>query len=361
MAVVLIVGAVIVGTLAHTGRASAVDGTGPTDLINDWNLDNSPLFGATASQQAALQALEQQAVSNTLTDHQLPSSDYDAAQTWGRDTALGELWALLVQAINTPADQQSFAQQNAVAWLQNVVSEQNIESADDAGLEYAKWAGLGANNYEALLGNSPSESAIQNFLSGTPVNYGNDQATGQRYDENSPASTSNEGYCVYDPPAPTNTSQYYPNNIYNDAAPQDCYTPCTDVSGCPPPTPTEQNFVTWGAADFDDDIFGDGSNQQSQEFSAVSNDVGEGLTYAIAATAGTVAGGALSFSSSFASAIAGGWLANTITPFGGIEASALSSTADTVADVAEGAVAASDVGGFVAIFLIFAAIASIAL
>ena len=47
-----------------------------------------------------------------------------------------------MQAIDTPAASQTPDQQNAVAWVQAVEQRQAEVAAQDAGLEYVKWAGL---------------------------------------------------------------------------------------------------------------------------------------------------------------------------------------------------------------------------
>ncbi len=73
-------------------------GTLPPDLLNASQLSQG-LYAATPAQAQSLQNLEQAAVSNTLADHGLPASDATAAQSWGRNDAEAELWALLVQAI----------------------------------------------------------------------------------------------------------------------------------------------------------------------------------------------------------------------------------------------------------------------
>jgi hypothetical protein len=200
-AALVLVASLMATGLGTTTPAAAAGGTAPADLLNLAGLTET----ATPAQIVSLKDLEQQAVSNTLTDHGLPESDFDAAQTWGRDTAEGELWALLVQAVNTPADQQTTDQANAVAWLSNLALQQNVQAADDAGLEYAKWAGLGASAYQSLLTTDPSEAEIQSFLSGTPLNYGPGDGP------STPESTSDEGFCLYDPPAGGTT---YTNSIF---------------------------------------------------------------------------------------------------------------------------------------------------
>ena len=356
VAVVVVVAMVAAGALvAVPGVASAANGTGPADLINDVGLSDNPLarglYSATPAQQASLEDLEQQAVVNTLADHGLPSSDAAAAQTWGRDDAEGELWALLTQAIQTPAAARSPDQQNAVDWLSTVVQRQGVQAADNAGLEYAKWAGLGADAYQQLLATNPSEATLQNFLSPPPANYGSGESV------STPESTSNEGYCVYESPAPDQSQ--YTGNIYtpwsSSAAPQTCFTPCTSILGCAPPTPSYDQFVQWGTADTDDSEFDNAS------FAAVSNDVAEGLGFGAAVVGAAVTGVVLS--STLAGALSGTALSAALAPIAaqtaaGITRAAAQILAETGVDLAENlaeveaGVAAADVGGIVSIVLV---------
>ena len=81
-----------------------------------------------------------------------------------------------------PAAQQTADQANAVAWLSNVVLQQNTIAADDAGLEYSKWAGSGAGAYESMLTSNPSEATLQNFLSADPLNYVSGESSQPRVD-----------------------------------------------------------------------------------------------------------------------------------------------------------------------------------
>ncbi len=302
---------------------------------------NVPLYTATPAQQASLEDLEQQAVQNTITDHDLASSDTAAAETWGRDASESELWALLVQAINTPAAQQTMDQANAVAWLSSVVQQQNIVAADDAGLEYAKWAGLGATAYQSLLQTDPSEATLQSFLSGDPLNYTSGESG------STPESASNEGYCLYEPPAPD--SSQYTANIYTNGgenADQTCFTPCTDIlTDCPPNTPPESQFVAWGTADADEQSF------NNSAFPAVSNDVAEAIGFGAAVTGAGSAAAALGLSPAFAAAIEGTSLAAALTPFGGVAPPVgVVLSADELAEVAAG-VAAADVAAVVGVVL----------
>jgi len=119
----------------------------PAPLLSPYIDGGDGIYEATAAQYASLEDLENQAVLNTVADHGLPSSDAAAALTWGRDEALGELWNLIVTAINTsacssgqtPGDGcQTVDQQNAVAWLTAVDQREAVQAAEDAGLEYIK-------------------------------------------------------------------------------------------------------------------------------------------------------------------------------------------------------------------------------
>ena len=226
-----------------------------------------------------------------------------------------------------------------MAWLSNVVLQQNAVAADDAGLEYSKWAGLGAGAYESMLTTNPSEATLQNFLSADPLNY----ASGES--ESTPESTSNEGYCLYEPPAP-DSSQYGANIYSNQGTDQDCYTPCTDIlSDCPPDTPSESQFVAWGTADADEKSF------NNSAFPAVANDVAEAIGFGAAAVGAGATGAALALSPALASALTGTTLAATLSPFGGIAASSGASlTAAQLAEASAG-VAAADIGAVVGIVL----------
>ncbi|MDP9092153.1 MAG: fibronectin type III domain-containing protein, partial [Actinomycetota bacterium] len=209
---------------------------------------DSGIFAATPTEHTALTDLEQRAVTNTLKDHGLTDSDAAAAQTWGRNDALAELYALILDAINTPVGQRTTDQSGAVAWFTSVVQRQQVQSANNAGLEYAKWAGLGATNYEDLLATNPTEAQLQAFLSPNPRAF----TSGENL--NTPSSTRNEGYCVY--VSPSGASSPYADNIYGSTASQTCYTPCSDPTVCEPAAPSYGQFVDWGTADADDALLG---------------------------------------------------------------------------------------------------------
>ena len=91
---------------------------------------------------ASLERLEDKAVDNTLADHDLPASDREAVLSWGRDDAEAELWALIVEAVKTPAGERTADQQNAAVWMMQLASAQANDAAKQAGAEYATWAGL---------------------------------------------------------------------------------------------------------------------------------------------------------------------------------------------------------------------------
>ena len=64
------------------------------------------IYSATSAQIASLQVLEQEAVTNTISDHALAATDIEAVESWARPDAKAELWALLVQAIQARAQVQ---------------------------------------------------------------------------------------------------------------------------------------------------------------------------------------------------------------------------------------------------------------
>jgi hypothetical protein len=227
----------------------------PPGLLSLLQLQAAPtgpqgLYTATAAQIASLQTLESQAIANTIADHNLASTDTDAVMSWGRNVALSELWALLVQAIQTPQASRTTDQQNAVDWLSKVAQREGVAAAQDAGLEYVKWAGLGQAAYKNLLATNPSQANLQTFLSSPPVNYNNGGSF-----NNYQVSTG--GYCVYQSPSPYGSD--YTANIFNGSLTStvdpDCYAPCPSLLGCDPPTPSYDQFTKWGAATADDALF----------------------------------------------------------------------------------------------------------
>jgi hypothetical protein len=346
----LAVGAAITTVMAAVlvivpGTAFAANGTGPADLLNQIALGQG-LYAATSAQLASLSNLEQQAIANTMADHGLPSTDAAAAATWGRPEAESELWALLVQAIQTPAASRTADQQNAVDWLTAAVKRQNIQAADDAGLEYAKWAGIGATSYQAELASNPSETALQSYLSATPLPYTNGGSA------STPAASVDGGYCVYQSPAPYQSE--YTANVYTpitqSTAPQTCFTLCTSLLGCAPPTPSYDQFVKWGTADAE-------STLDSPTYAAVGNDVAEALALGGAAVASAVSG--VVISSSLSGALVGTSLAAALSPYGGIFTEGAAALGTQAVAEASSAVAAADVAGVVGIVIAAIAIAVI--
>jgi hypothetical protein len=222
------------------------------------------LYAATTAQQQSLANLEHQAVANTIQDHQLDASDGTAVQSWGQDDAEAELWNLLVQAIQTKAADRTTDQQNAVDWLTAVQERDDVQAANDAGLEYVKWAGLSQSYYKSLLSSGASQSTLKTFLSGTPVNYNLIDSSGNPINAGTSgggtftsidltaAGKSTGGYCVYQSPV-SDKSTVYTSNIFHSFGGADttCFTPCP-TANCPVLPPTYQNFVEWGAADAND-------------------------------------------------------------------------------------------------------------
>ena len=245
------------------------------------------VYSATSAQIASLEDLENQAITNTITDHSLSPTDSNEVLSWGRSDADVELWALLVQAIGAvKAGTASTDQTNAVAWLQAVVVREGVLAAQDAGLEYTKWAGLGIAAYEQLLTTDPSESALENFLGGVP----------QAFDFND-----TEGYCVYQSPSPYQSD--YTANVQtpmkDNTAPQQCFSASTDTVITNPPTvPGEDQFTKWGEADADNNLFDNSS------YAGASQSIAIGASLAAVAIGGSVATG-VGVSFGLAGALAG--------------------------------------------------------
>ena len=232
-------------------------GTQPPDLLNAYLLSSGrlggSLYSATAEQREALDRMQDQAVSNTVARFGLPASDADAVKSWGRNDALVELWALLAEAIETPAADRSEEQALAVEWFTAVAQRQGVEVAEAAGLEYLLWAGLDRSAYRQLVDapGVPSQSELSAALSGEPVNFAG-----------TPPSS---GFCVYDPPAGFTD--------YTGQGHQSCFTPCLGF-GCGAPTPTFEQFKNWGAGRVNERLF------FNQDFALVSRDVAMGLALA---------------------------------------------------------------------------------
>jgi hypothetical protein len=122
----------------------------PPDFLNL----NQSLYAATPTQVASLQNLQAMAIDNTIANHGLAATDTNAVKSWGRTDAEAELYAVLLQAIN--ATSRTTDQQNAVDWLTAVAQREAELAAQDAGLEYVKWAGLDQSTYWSLVNNNRS-------------------------------------------------------------------------------------------------------------------------------------------------------------------------------------------------------------
>ena len=301
-----------------------------------------------------------------LTQHSLPVSDEDAVLSWARPDADAQLWALLLQALGAVhAGTATTDQTNAADWLTSVYNREAQLSAQDAGLEYTKWAGLGINQYYELLSQHPSNSALANFLGGPVQAY----ADGASYSDYQDAVDG--GYCVYQAPSPDQSQ--YTSSIFASGAsattPQQCYTSCTSFFGCPPPTPTYTNFTDWGAADANDELFG--SAQYSGDIVSIAE---AGTAASLAAVAAPTAGAITA--AGLGSVLTGSAFQTAVFPFSArVSQTAISaaiqaatdageSTAEATeavvdaAEVAAGEIAATGVGAIVSA-IIFAVVTAV--
>ncbi len=147
------------------------DCSAPPLLNLDQTYPTAALYRATPGQRTSLRKLEDEAIANVIEAHGLSDGDTAAVQTWGRDEALGELFNLLLDAID--ADSRTTDQQNAVDWLTGIVSGQPESTAAVAaqatGLEYVKWAGLDQGAYQSLVeSSSTTVSDLRAFLDDNP-------------------------------------------------------------------------------------------------------------------------------------------------------------------------------------------------
>ncbi len=155
---------------------------------------------------------------------------------------------------------------------------QGVLAAQAAGLEYSKWAGLGTSAYQDLIAGNPSEGTLQSFLSATPEPY----TDGGSY--SNPSASADGGYCVYQSPSPYQSD--YTANIYDgNDTPQTCFTPCTAIFGCPPVMPTYSQFIEYGDADVNDQLFNNSAFATDVNGIAMSGSL-DGL-----ATVGSIAAG----------------------------------------------------------------------
>ena len=264
----------------------------PGGLVDDG------MYQATSAEQTALSDLQAQAVANTLSDHDLPASDADAVRTWGQADAEAELWALIVQAIETPAASRTSDQQGAVDWLASVDQAVQVLAARDAIDQYADWAGISPDDLSA-----PPEP--------------------------------DPGYCTYTSP----DGSYTPSTALGDD-PECAGVPCPNILGCNPPTPTADQFVQWGQDEENSDLKGlFSSPNYAQALTAIQT----AETFGGAVAGAAVTGAAIS--ASMGSLFAGTALQEAIFPFAGLVNYVTSGVAAGTVTAADAAAAAEAVAG----------------
>ncbi len=201
---------------------------GPPDLIPPKTME-----GLLPEAADALRTMEDQAVADVLTEHDLPSSQRAAVLSYAREEALAKLWLRIADAFETPSAQRTARQQAVVDWLGRRYRQMRMVAPPFAAREYARFAGKNLAAFDQLMYTNASEAEIRTFLSGPSEPYNvpdPEQATG--------------GYCKYRPPAPY-------EGEYNETTRQSCFTPCQNFFGCTPPTPDYQQFVKWGNTHID--------------------------------------------------------------------------------------------------------------
>ena len=251
----------------------------PAPMMNKQLLqDPASVYRATAAQQAAIAALEGEAVTTALSDHQLPASEALAMRSWGRQEVLAQLWALMMKAIRTDPGSRSADQAHVVTWLAQLLNRKAEELAHNAGWEYLKWAG----RVSAAEPRPPAAevlSDLQEFADGTrqPVGY-----------MFGTAENSDSGYCDYLPPA--GIEHQYDGNATRagNSAGQWCYPPyqCLQPLGCDNNQPLFETFLSWGEADAAGNWQADapGNPEADDTFRRVAKAVSKELLYASAGT-----------------------------------------------------------------------------
>jgi hypothetical protein len=284
---------VLVGINAGPAGASAFEV--PPPLLNVID-GGGGLFAATHAQYVALVDFQNQAIENTLQDHGLPQSDYAAVETWGRTDALSELWLMIVNAIKTSACSSTQTpgngcrtadQQNVAEWVAALYQRNAVLAAEDAGLEYVKWAGLSQSGWANLIASNPAKDDITKFLcgGGTPVicppqaqPYANEVTNCPT--DGSPCATVNNhhytaGYCVYESPAPF-------QGDFTESTDPLCISPGT-CQGCTAVSPSYDALVKYGAGDVTDKLFNNPAAQDYLTNVAIGAGFGVGAAAAITA------------------------------------------------------------------------------
>ncbi len=204
-------------------------------------LFNPAVIGfAPPERQEVMKRLEAKAWENVLANYRLPAGDLPLARSYARAEAQAEMWAMVVQALETPQHQRDHDQQVIVRWLADMVRPERTDGPIAAAREYAKFAGKNVQDFDNMfMFGNPSEDEIRDFLSGPAEPYNTPDknwATG--------------GYCRYTPPAP------YQDEYQDGRVAQTCFTACQNIFGCAPPTPTYEQFVKWGQAAISDKVLG---------------------------------------------------------------------------------------------------------
>lgn len=330
-------------------------------------IDSNGLYYATPAEDIALNDLQQQAITNTLSDHGLPSSDAAAVQSWARDDAEAELYALLVQAANTaacssgqtPGDNcRTTDQQQAVQWLADMAQREGVQQAEKAGLEYVKWAGLSQASYNFYVhayntdlsagkDTSTDKTNLENFLQrgfNAPADYSCADGTTGCFDSSSLDSAqqnATDGFCMYRSPAPYQSD--YQGNIFSgtdSSMPAICDEPGGGIGcliDCNPDTPAYDDFVKWGGADANYNLI------NTYNYTEAAHDIALGI--GVGGVAAAVATG-VTLGATLGSVMAGSAFVATVFPAAGFVSgvSAATFTVTTVTTASDAGLAAASAG-----------------
>ena len=200
------------------------------------------IFQASLGEKDVLLRFERQAVQDTVRDHGLSSSDSSAAQTWGRSTALAELWALILQAVQTP--NRSPDQAVVAGWMQHVLDREATVEGYYAAQQLVRWAGFDTSVYDSKVAtafrtNGSSDwGDLKSFLQGAVDN---------------PYTL--DGWCRYQSPSDDKEDVYHEETKLDGEQVPECggaglchLTDSCAKQGPPGPgwTPSVEDFVTWG-------------------------------------------------------------------------------------------------------------------
>src|SRR5262245_12179850 len=216
---ILMAFALLAGAAGVDSMPASAQPPQPTDQIPPiiGNSTNGVLRDVPLKYTAAINAFENNAIGEVMTDRQLPAADVDAVKTWGRDAVrVQEFLDLLVIIRKAPVDRRD-TDKLVYEYYQNAYQQQLADQTQAALDQYLTCAGLD----EAHL----------------------------THDPNSELTADSGGYCHFHPPIAGGFGPF--GGVYTVSGLPQCngtqIDQCTGLAtGCPVPWPTVEQFQQWG-------------------------------------------------------------------------------------------------------------------